>query len=204
MDLDMYELSQGARYKLLTALVIPRPIAWVSSLNEDGSVNLAPYSFFNVLGNRPPLVALGPGYKPDGSPKDTRLNIERNGLFVINMVDRELADVMHKTAAPFPADVSEASALGIQMTASVEGQVPGVVDSKVRLSCKYERTVVIGENQVVFGIVEKMWILDGLLDPTNLHLKPGAFSGVGRLQGPGWYCTSDDRFDLGGFPPVDK
>ncbi len=204
MDLDLEQLSQGARYKLLTALVVPRPIAWISTLNENGAVNLAPYSFFNVLGNRPPLVAFGPGYKADGSNKDTPAHIARTGEFVINMVDRSLAERMHASAAPFDVTVSEAAELGIELTPSVSIDVPGVAQSKVRLECRHERTLEVGENQVVFGIIKHMRVADGLIDPETLHIAPGAFSGVGRLQGPGWYCTSDVQFDLGAFPKVPR
>ena len=198
----MDELSQGARYKLLTALVVPRPIAWVSTVNEDGKVNLAPYSFFNVLGNRPPLVALGPGFRADGTNKDTPENIARTGEFVVNMVDRPLAPLMHATAAAYARGTSEAEALGIVMEAGRTVAVPGVQASKVRLECRHERSLQIGENQVVFGIVEHMTVADGLLDPTNLHVAPNAFAAIGRLQGPGFYATTDDRFDLGPFPKV--
>ncbi len=200
MDLDLDELSQGARYKLLTALVVPRPVAWVSTLDEKGSVNLAPYSFFNVMGNRPPVVAFGPGYRPDGTKKDTQFNLERTGQFVVNLVDRDLAESMHQTAAPYARGASEAEALSIAMTEEEEGATPGVLHSKVRLSCEHERTVQIGENQIVFGIVRRIYVAEGLLDPVTLRIEPGAFSGVGRLQGPGWYCTSDEVFDLGRFP----
>jgi len=200
MDIEMDRLSSGASYKLLTALVVPRPIAWISTLHLDGRVNLAPYSFFNVLGNRPPVVAFGPGYKTDGSTKDTAANAERSGEFVINMVDPSLVAPMHQSAAPYPADVSEAELLGIEMVASHTLRTPGVRASRVRLECAFERRLVIGENQILFGLVRHMYAEDGLLDPQTLHLAPQAFTGVGRLQGPGWYCTTSDQFDLGAFP----
>lgn len=200
MDFDMEKLGQSQRYKLLTALVIPRPIAWVSSLNVDGRVNLAPYSFFNVMGNQPPLVAFGPGFRPDGSAKDTPTNIARSGEFVINMVDRDLAGVMHQSAAPLAAGESEADLLGLKMTPSHSMNTPGVRDAKVRLECAHHQTLTIINNQVVFGIVRHMYVAEGVLDPDTLRVEPQAFLAVGRLQGPGWYSTSADQFDLGSFP----
>lgn len=196
----MQSLTQGSRYKLLTALVIPRPIAWITTLNEDGTVNAAPYSFFNVLGNRPPIIAFGPGEKVDGSLKDTPRNIASRGNFVVNLVHERVADAMHRSAAPFPAGISEVEALGLQVDPSVSVETPRISACKVSLECEHHSTIEIGENRVVFGLVRYMHVRDGLLDPETFLLKPGAFDGVGRLQGPGWYCSSKDRFDLGPFP----
>jgi len=202
MEIDLKNLGQSIRYKLLTALVVPRPIAWVSSLGVHGQVNIAPYSFFNVLGNQPPLVALGPGYKMDGSNKDTPANIERTGEFVINMVDRALAEPMHQSSAALTSEESEAEALGLVLVASQTKRTPGVKESKVRLECRHEQTLKIGGNQVVLGIIEHMHVADGLLDPETYHLQPDQFLAVGRLQGPGRYCTTTEQFDLGGFPKI--
>lgn len=200
MDIDLSQLEQGHRYKLLTALVVPRPIAWVTSLNADGSINAAPFSFFNVMGNRPPLVALGPGDRPDGSIKDTPRNIAERGHFVVNLVDKELAELMHKTAAPFEAGRSETEALGIETEPSTTIETPRIKACKVHLECKHWGTVMVEQNRVVFGIIEHMHVRDGLVDSETYRIEPGAFEGIGRLQGPGWYSTSADRFDLGKFP----
>ena len=207
MHFDMEKLGQSQRYKLLTALVIPRPIAWVSTLNVQGSVNLAPYSFFNVMGNQPPIVAFGPGFRPDGSNKDTPANITRTGEFVINMVDRDLAAAMHQSAAPLAPGISEAELLGLEMTPGHSIDTPGVLEAKVRLECVHQQTLKILDNQVVFGIVRHLYVADGVVDPETLRLEPQAFIAVGRLQSPGRYSTSEDQFDLGSFPKdiiVDK
>lgn len=203
MDIDMTALKQSARYKLLTSLVIPRPIAWITTLNENDSVNAAPYSFFNVLGNRPPLVAFGPGNKADESPKDTPQNIERTGHFVVNLVHDRVADAMHRTAAPFPRGESEVEAIGIELEPSTVIATPRIAACKVHLECEYHSTIEIEQNRVVFGIVRHLHVRDGLVDEETFHVRPGAFEGVGRLQGPGWYCTTKDRFDLGSFPTVE-
>jgi flavin reductase (DIM6/NTAB) family NADH-FMN oxidoreductase RutF len=200
MEIDLKNLGQSIRYKLLTALVVPRPIAWVSTLGAQGQVNIAPYSFFNVLGNMPPLVALGPGYRADGSNKDTPANIERNGEFVVNMVDRALAEPMHQSAAPLSSEESEAATLGIELAPSQTLRTPGVKASKVRLECRHEQTLKMGGNQIVFGVIGHMHVADGLLDEETYRLHPDQFFAVGRLQGPGRYCTTTDQFDLGSFP----
>lgn len=199
----MKSLTQGASYKLLTALVIPRPIAWVTSLNANGTVNAAPYSFFNVLGNRPPLVAFGPGDKADGSMKDTPRNINERGHFVVNLVHERVAEAMHRSAAPFPEGVSELAELGLETEPSVSIETPRIAACKVSLECSHHSTITIGENRVVFGLVKYVHVRDGLMDPSTFMMKPGAFDGVGRLQGPGWYCSSKDQFDLGPFSKVD-
>lgn len=204
MDIDLKSLKQGERYKLLTALVIPRPIAWITTLNEDDSINAAPFSFFNVLGNLPPLVAFGPGERRDGTLKDTHRNIERRKHFVINLVSERVADAMHRTAAPFPPGVSEVEALGLEVEPSHSIATPRLAACKVHLECTYHSTVTIEENHVLFGIVQHMHLRDGILDPTTLHMRPGAFDGIGRLQGPGWYCSTKDRFDLGSFPTAES
>lgn len=204
MDLDFRSLKQGIRYKLLTALVVPRPIAWVSTLNESGTVNLAPYSFFNVLGNSPPVVGLGIGTREDRSMKDTSRNIERDREFVINLVDEAMARLMHQSAAPFPPGASEAEALGIVTEPSSLVRPPRVAGSKVHLECKYVKTVELGDNRIVLGVIESLHLQDGLVDPDTFHVAPGAFNGIGRLQGPGWYCTSENQFDLGRFASPTK
>lgn len=200
MDLDLNTLSPSVRYKVLTSLVVPRPIAWVTSLDHQGRVNAAPFSFFNVLGNKPPLVAFAPGDRPDGAPKDTARNVKVSGEFVVNLVDREAAELMHATAAPFPPDVSEVEALGLETLPSVRVRTPRLRVSKIHLECTHWGTLEIGSNRVVFGLVQYMHVPDGLLDPQTYHVAPEGFQGIGRLQGPGWYCTSAERFSLGRYP----
>lgn len=204
MHFDMAELSQPNRYKLLTALVVPRPIGWITSLNAVGQVNLAPYSFFNVLGNSPPVVAFGPNRRPDGATKDTARNIEQNGEFVVNIVTPEAAPAMHASAAEFPADESEALALGLELLPSVQVKVPRVAISPVHLECRYLQTVELGGNRVVFGEVLLIHTPDDWIDPTNYRLLKDKLVAVGRLEGPGAYSTTRDRLDLGPVPKPDR
>src|SRR5687768_6986952 len=110
MEINLRELDAKNRYKLMTGVVVPRPIALVTTLGENGVVNAAPFSFFNVMGSDPPIVAMGPGWRPDGSAKDTALNIRATGEFVINLVDENLAQQMNICATDFPAGESEIEA----------------------------------------------------------------------------------------------
>lgn len=202
MDVDLRELSPNVRYKLLTALVIPRPIAWITSLDAAGRVNAAPYSFFNVLGNEPPLVAFGPGNKAPHTPKDTATNVEETQEFVINLVDREGAQAMHQSAAPFPAEMSEVEALGLETLPSRVVRAPRLAISRVQLECRFCQKIEIGKNRVLFGTVEYIHVPDGWIDPQTHHITPGVFQAIGRLQGPGWYTQASEPFNLGPYPPI--
>ncbi|RYD34320.1 MAG: flavin reductase family protein, partial [Verrucomicrobiaceae bacterium] len=107
IELDILHEHLDRAYPILAGLVTPRPIAWVTTLNEDGSVNVAPFSFFNVFGDDPPLVIFAPGDREDGTPKDTALNCARTGEFVVNLVTEDMKEVMNRTSATHPYGVSE-------------------------------------------------------------------------------------------------
>ena len=118
IELDLLTTHADRAYAILAGLVTPRPIAWVTTLNEDGSVNAAPFSFFNVFGAEPPLVIFAPGDRDDGSPKDTARNCRRTGEFVVNLVDEPLAQVMNRTSTTVPYGVSETEQESLETTAS--------------------------------------------------------------------------------------
>jgi len=200
MELDLPNLSGDRRYKLLTSLVIPRPIAWITSQSPTGLVNLAPYSFFNVLGNRPPIVAFGPGERAPGIPKDTQRNVEQSREFVINLVHPDLALPMHKSSAAFPPDVSEADVLGLDLVPSTKVKTPRLALAKVALECSYHDTVRAGDNHIVLGLIQHLYVEDGIIDPDTLRMNQDRFVAVGRLQGPGIYCTTESLIDLGRMP----
>jgi len=204
MDIDLPHLSADRRYKLLTALVIPRPIAWITSVSAEGVVNLAPYSFFNVLGNRPPVIAFGPGERGPGVLKDTHQNIEATREFVVNLVHPEAAEVMHKSAAPFPANVSEVAALGLELTPSQAIQAPRLALARVALECRLHETVRVMDNYIVLGLVQHLFVQDGIIDPETLRMNQKSFVAVGRMQGPGIYCTTEHTLDLGPMPTPEQ
>jgi flavin reductase (DIM6/NTAB) family NADH-FMN oxidoreductase RutF len=203
MEFDLTALGESTRYRLLTGLVVPRPIAWITTLNENGTVNLAPYSFFNVLGNAPPLVAFGPSPKNGGGPKDTRRNIETEREFVVNLADRRIAEMVQKSAAALPYGTSEVEALGLTLTPSKKVRTPRLVESPVQLECRYWGTVLVEANEVVFGVVEYIHAPDDWFEADGLSLRPGSVQTIGRMQGPGRYCTTTDQFDLGRMPSAD-
>src|ERR1700674_3007981 len=122
--ISFHELDPHDRYKLLCGVVVPRPIALVTTLDENGKVNAAPFSFFNVFSEDPPLVVLGLQHKADRSPKDTTRNIHRDGEFVVHMVDEALASAMNDCAVDFPSGESEVAAVGLATSPSVDVKVP--------------------------------------------------------------------------------
>ena len=196
MELDLAGRDNSIAYKVLTALVTPRPIAWISTLNEDGSVNLAPFSFFNVFGSAPPLVIFGVGNKSPGVPKDTVRNIEREKEFVVNLVDEHVAEAMNQSAAVLPYGESELSRSGCTTAASVEIRTPRIAESPVSLECRLHDIQKIKGNRILLGLGGKLHVRDGILDPVTKYLNPEAFPVIGRMQGPDGYVRCRDRFDM--------
>jgi flavin reductase (DIM6/NTAB) family NADH-FMN oxidoreductase RutF len=201
VELVLAQLDQSQCYKLLTGLVVPRPIGWITSVGGSGIVNLAPYSFFNVLGTTPPIVAFGPSRSESGDPKDTERNIVETSDFVVNLVTPECAVPMHQSAAAYGPEVSEVAELGLELLPSHTVRAPRLAISPVHFECRYDRTVCIGKNHVVFGEVLVVHVREGLLDPITLRVSDDLVA-LGRLAGPGHYATTRDRIDLGRMPKV--
>ena len=128
MQIDPAIHSSSDNYKLLTNLVVPRPIAWVTSQNQEGIVNLAPFSFFNAVGSEPVYVMISIGRNDSGSSKDTADNIHANGEFVVNLVTEDLFDAMNVSAADFPSGQSELEATHLHAAPSIRIKTPRVAD----------------------------------------------------------------------------
>lgn len=194
---DFSALSAAERYKLVTGVVVPRPIAWVSTLGADGHVNLAPYSFFGLMGSDPAVVAFGPGDRPDGTPKDTARNIGSGGEFTVNLVSDALAATMNATATEFPHGVGEAALLGIELAPGQFVRVPRVAASPAALECREVQTVTIGRTRVILGEVLGLILrADALTDPERLYVNTAALDLVGRMGGRGTYTRTRDTFVL--------
>lgn len=198
MDFALDALAPREGYKLLSALVVPRPIAWVTTRNEDGGVNLAPYSFFNLMGSDPPVVAIGPETPADRDVKDTPRNVRRTGRFVVNVVTEALAEAMHQSSGPWPPGTSEADALGLALADAPAGDVPRLADAPAALACREHTTLLIGNTRVMLGVVEGLYVRDDLVDADRHHIDQEALQPVGRLGG-GLY-TRVDAFRLGPRP----
>lgn len=193
MQFDPALQSSADNYKLLTNLVVPRPIAWVTSQNESGIVNLAPYSFFNAVGSKPLYVVVSVGKRDNGNPKDTAKNILSSGEFVVNMVTEDLFDAMNISAADFPPDQSEMEATRLETAPSVHVKTPRVAKAQVSLECKLFSSQTLGDNTLFIGEVVMFHVADHLMGP-RLHVNN--FSPLGRLGSPSVYCRTTDRFDI--------
>lgn len=190
MQFDLSQLSPHEAYKLLSGLVVPRPIALITTLSADGVVNAAPFSFFNLVGSDPPLVVFAPGLNSPHTPA----NIRHNHEFVVHIVDENIAPSMNLCAIDFPENISEIEAAGFTMTSSTRIAVPRIVEATVALECREHSTILIGNNRMVFGEVVFIHAQDGIVDENNriVHdkLRP-----IGRLAGSS-YTRTVDTFEI--------
>lgn len=195
MELDLEGKYAERAYAILTALVIPRPIALVTTLGPDGVVNAAPFSFFNVLGAEPPIVAFAPGDRDDGTPKDTARNVRLNHEFVVNLVDETIAEAMNRCAASLPYGVSELQQAGLTTAASSSIRPPRIAEAPASLECTEWGTLQIGNNRVVIGIVKRVHVREDLFDLASSRVRVDQLTLIGRLNAHG-YCRIRDRFEM--------
>jgi flavin reductase (DIM6/NTAB) family NADH-FMN oxidoreductase RutF len=193
MQIDPATHDELDNYKLLTNLVVPRPIAWVTSRTAGGPVNLAPFSFFNAVGSDPLYVVVSVGRRADGAPKDTARNIDAAGEFVVNLVTEELLGAMNVSAADFPADRSELEAARLHTADSVRVATPRLAEAQASLECRLHQAVALGSNTLYIGEVVMFHVADHLLGP---KLRIHGFAPLGRLGSPSMYCRTTDRFEL--------
>lgn len=196
MELDLENEHADRAYSILASLVVPRPIAWVTSVNRDGVVNAAPFSFFNVLGTDPPIVGFCPGDRAEGVPKDTALNVRATREFVVNLVDQDLAGAMNLTAATLPHGVSELEHAGLTTLPSSVVRPPRIAEAPASLECAEWGTLQIGGNRLIIGLVKRVHVRDELFDPATLRIRGERFRPVGRMASPDWYCRTDDRYEM--------
>jgi flavin reductase (DIM6/NTAB) family NADH-FMN oxidoreductase RutF len=196
MELDLEGKHASRSYAVLASLVTPRPIAWVTTINAEGVINAAPFSFFNVFGARPPIVGVCPGDRTDGTPKDTARNIRLTHEFVVNLVDEDLAEPMNRTAASMPYGASELEAAGLSTHVSSIIRPPRIAESPASLECKEWGTLQIGDNRLIIGLVKRLHVRDGLIDPETLRIRSELFHAIGRMASPNWYCRTRDRFEM--------
>jgi flavin reductase (DIM6/NTAB) family NADH-FMN oxidoreductase RutF len=196
MELDLEGKDASRAYAMLVSLITPRPIAWVTTLNETGTVNVAPFSFFNAFGADPPIIGFAPGNRDDGTPKDTARNIRRSHEFVVNLVDEATAEAMNRTSAPLPYGVSELESAGLTAAASSVVAPPRIAEAPASLECKEWGTLEIGRNRVIIGLVKRVQVRDALIDPDKLRIRAEHFHAIGRMASPNWYCRTRDRFEM--------
>ena len=201
MDLELAKLSAHERYKLLIGLVIPRPIAWISTRSENGVANCAPFSFFNVFSEDPPLCVIGINPRSDGAMKHTLKNIRRTREFVVNLVDEATANAMHLSSEEFPENVSEFEKAGLTPAPAVTVQHPRIAQAAACLECKlYQLIEISGTRELVLGEIQLVHAREGIIDPKTKRISEEHYRPIGRLFADR-YCTTRQRFDLPGELP---
>jgi flavin reductase (DIM6/NTAB) family NADH-FMN oxidoreductase RutF len=194
MRIDASKLDGEAAHQLLKGCIVPRPIAWISTLGNNGVANAAPYSCFTFVATVPPLVCFSVELRA-GRKKDTLVNVERTGDFVVNLVTEDLAEAMNASAEDFPPDVSEILKVGLTPTKSDLVRSPRIAESPVSLECRVTQIVELGRSRHSLVIGEVLLVhvrdelyRDGTIDVTRL--RP-----VGRLAG-NQYCRPGEVFEL--------
>lgn len=204
MDLDPRSLPQPERYKLLIGLIVPRPIAFVSTVSPDGRPNLAPFSFFNGVSSEPMSLLFCPANKPDGTAKDTLRNVlppaeGGTGEFVVNIVSEEFERRMAAAAEPLEYGESEFALAGLTPAASAVVRPPRVRESPASLECRTARVIRLNPDvpaggNIVIGEVVHVHLRDGLVNE-RLHTDYDRLRAIGRMGGLA-YCRTRERFEM--------
>ncbi|WP_251517795.1 MULTISPECIES: flavin reductase family protein [Staphylococcus] len=189
--IDASTISKVQNYKLLTGSIIPRPIAFVTSQNKEGILNAAPFSFFNGVNSEPPMIMFS-ATRSEGQRKDTSLNIEETGEFVLHITDENNVEHINRTAAPLERKANELARTAFTTIASDEVKVPGVAQAKVRMECKLDQIIPLGDSKngadliigeiVMYHIDDDVYIEDSKIDASNLNP-------VSRLAGNNYALT---------------
>jgi len=198
MHIDLSSLSSPFVYALMTQTVVPRPVAWVISRDEDQTLNLAPFSFFNVVSSDPPTIMLSIGRHEDGRPKDTRRNIEARHEFVVNIAHREMAAAMTASSASLAPGVSEIDRTGLATTEMPGSSVPRLSDCRVAYACRFEQSTPIGRMAVIFARVSDVWLDPSIVgedDKGRLKVDAPALDPIGRLGG-GEYLSAGEVLSI--------
>ena len=189
MQFDPKEASSKDIYGLMISAIVPRPIAFISTQSAQGVTNVAPFSYFNGVSSKPPLISVSIGHRRwEGKllKKDTLRNIEETGEFVVNIVNEALLPAMNDSAAEYPPEVSELEALQIETVPSLKIKPPRVKLSPIQLECKLERVIMLGEpamNGLVIGEVIHIHIDDAIWDAAHSTIDPEKLRPVARLGG---------------------
>lgn len=188
MRFEMAALTGAERYKLMAGCIVPRPIAWVSTLSGEGVGNVAPYSFFNMMGASPPLIVMGTMRQEDGRLKDTAANILETREFVVHLVREGQLAAMNATCTDAPPEVDEAQLAGLTMEPSQAVAPPSIAGAPARFECRlYDFLDAPPETVILIGEVVAMAIDDAFIDAERLRPDPYAMGLIGRVTGPGSY-----------------
>jgi len=197
MEVDFDLLTPYQRYKLMTGLIVPRPIALVTTINAQGVVNAAPFSLFNMIGEEPPLVLISLNRSAAGSLKDTAVNILANEQFVVHIADEAMAQAMHDCGTALPPDQSEIDLVGLSTTPSSAVAPPRIVEAPVAFECQLAEKMETESRHIFIGRVLRLHARDGLLDIEKHHVRLDDYFPVARF-GSDLYVRTRDRFKMEG------
>lgn len=198
MIIDPENTAPRNLYKLIVGCVVPRPIAFVSSISPEGVLNLAPFSFFTVASANPPVICFSPIVRGgDGTRKDTLCNVEATGEFVVNVVSEDFATQMNVCSTEFPPEVDEFQASGLTPVPSDLVRPPRVAESRIHMECKLLQVLHVSPKplggSLVIGRVVRFHIDDAVFD--DFQIDPGRLKPIGRMGGP-TYTRTTDRFEM--------
>jgi flavin reductase (DIM6/NTAB) family NADH-FMN oxidoreductase RutF len=196
VSFDFRTLSAHDRYKLMIGAIVPRPIALVTSVNPEGRINAAPFSFFNCLSHHPPILALGVEYRADLSFKDKAENIRRTEVFTVNIVSHALAKAMHVTAIAFPREVDELAEASLTPMPGAVVASPWIAEAPAAFECRRHMTIELGRSrQIILGEIVYAHFGAEVVDTERLRVGPAKLDAIARLGGS--ICsTIRDRFDM--------
>jgi flavin reductase (DIM6/NTAB) family NADH-FMN oxidoreductase RutF len=197
MEIDFETLGAYERYKLMASLIVPRPIALVTTLGPTGIANAAPFSMFNMLGEDPPIVMLSINRLTDGRLKDTAANILATGEFVVHLTDEAMAARMHACGESLPPDVSELAHVGLHPLPSRTVAPPRIAEAPVAFECVLHEKLETTSRIIFIGRVQWLCARDGLVDTATWRVRLQDYHPVGRF-GASFYVKTGERFAIGG------
>jgi flavin reductase (DIM6/NTAB) family NADH-FMN oxidoreductase RutF len=196
ININPDDLSRPDRYKLICGLVIPRPIALVTTVSENRVVNAAPFSFFNVFSDQPTIVALGVNSRPDGGMKDIAANINYTKEFVVHMVTKDIAEQMNVSCVNFPPDISEIKEANFTLKKSYAVNTPSIKESLVALECKLHSIIPLGiDRNITLGEVINIATTSDVVDVDKNYINIEKYQPIARLFG-NMYASISDIFQL--------
>jgi flavin reductase (DIM6/NTAB) family NADH-FMN oxidoreductase RutF len=197
MNLDLNTADKKERYKLLMSSILPRPIALVTTQDDQGIVNAAPFSFFNIMASTPAIVVLGIDSKSPGIPKDTVRNMQLTKEFVINMVSEDIVEKMSLCSTPLPAGEDELKFSGLTAAPSIQVKPPRIAESPINMECRIVEILDIGHDRnIVIGNIVHYHIDDQFYDAQNGYVLVEKLGLVARMHGKSFYLRSHDIFEI--------
>ncbi len=194
-EVDFDEITSYQRYKLMASLIVPRPIALVTTLGPTGVVNAAPFSMFNMIGEDPPILMLSINRLSDGRLKDTAANILNTGEFVVHMSDEPMAEKMHACGHAFPSDASELAAVGLTPVPSCCVSPPRIEEAPIAFECVLHEKLETPSRYVFIGRIKWLAARPGLIDTETWRVNLRDYRPIARF-GASFYTRTDDRFSI--------